>query len=72
MGMRKYMSGLIDKTRKKVQEKVQKYSPYKQVNEALSGKTPSKPEIKLPSLTQVNKRKKSKKKEDLTLSGRRR
>ena len=60
MGMGKYMKGLIDKTRKKVEDKVQKYSPYKQVNEALGGKIPSKPEIRPPSLTPANKRKKIK------------
>ncbi len=71
-GARKYITGLIEKARGKVQGAARNYSPYKQVNEALSGKVPSKPEIKVPPLTPANKRKKIKPKEELTLSGRRR
>lgn len=71
-GARKYITGLIEKARGKVQDAARNYSPYKQVVDAFEGKTPTKPEIKVPPLTPANKRKKIKSKEELTLSGRRR
>lgn len=38
MGMNKYMGGLIDKARKKVQDTVENIGPMKKLSEGLGGK----------------------------------
>jgi hypothetical protein len=66
MGIGKYMGGLIDKTRKKVQDTIGNIGPMKRLSEGLEGKpiTPIKPlpsELPRPKgLTPANKRKKIK------------
>jgi len=60
MGINKYMRGLADKARKKVQDSVEGIGPMKRLGEGLEGKplTPIKP---LPTkLTSAKKRKKIK------------
>ena len=41
MGVNKYMQGLLDKARGKVQEGIQKVSPYRKLNEALGPEKPN-------------------------------